>query len=97
VNPSRVMERWLMDWKSRPLTEIDDGYKLPVVGGVPESLIAMGFVLEKLKVSAHPLASQFLTSVERWVEQESLGADGAKEFAEMRATAMRMISGAKSC
>ena len=46
---------------------------------------------------AHPLASQFPTSVERWVEQESLGADGAKEFAEMRATAMRMISGAKSC
>jgi len=46
---------------------------------------------------AHPLASQFLTSVERWIEQESLGADGAKEFAEMRSTAIRMIAGAKSC
>ena len=45
----------------------------------------------------HPLAAKFLTVVERWIEQESLGADGAKEFAEMRGTARRMISSAKSC
>ena len=41
----------------------------------------------------HPLASEFLTSVERWIAQESLGADGANEFAEMRSTAMRLIAG----
>ena len=41
----------------------------------------------------HPLASQFLTSVERWIGQESLGADGAKEFAEMRSMAMRLMAG----
>ncbi len=45
----------------------------------------------------HPLASEFLTTVERCVEQESLGADGPKEFAEMLGAAIRMISGAKSC
>ena len=40
----------------------------------------------------HPLASEFLTSVERWIDQESLGADCANEFAEMRSLAMRLIA-----
>jgi len=39
----------------------------------------------------HPLASPFLTSVERWIQQESLGADAAEEFAKMRSSAIRMI------
>ena len=41
----------------------------------------------------HPLASAFLTSVERWIGEESVGAGGAKEFAEMRSMAIRMIAG----
>lgn len=41
----------------------------------------------------HPLASEFLTAVERWIVLESIGDDGAKEFAEMRSLAMRMIAG----
>ena len=44
----------------------------------------------------HPLASQFLTAVERWIGQESLGADGASEFAEMRSMAMRLMAGQAS-
>jgi ATP-dependent protease Clp ATPase subunit len=40
----------------------------------------------------HPLASRLLAAVERWIVQESLGgADAAKEFAEMRSTAIRLI------
>ncbi len=41
----------------------------------------------------HPLASEFLTTVERWVVLESIGDDGAKEIAEMRRLAARMIAG----
>src|SRR5438105_4769337 len=32
----------------------------------------------------HPLASRLLTTVERWIRQESLGADSSEEFAAMR-------------
>ncbi len=48
VNPSSVMDKWLMVWKSRPLTEMDEGYKLPVDGGAPESLMVIVLVLEKV-------------------------------------------------
>ncbi len=41
----------------------------------------------------HPLASEFLTSVERWIGEESMGAGGANEFAEMRSLAIRLIAG----
>ena len=41
----------------------------------------------------HPLASAFLTAVERWIGEETVGAGGAKEFAEMRSMALRMIAG----
>jgi hypothetical protein len=41
----------------------------------------------------HPLASEFLTSVERWIGQESMGTGGAQEFAEMRSMAIRLIAG----
>ena len=41
----------------------------------------------------HPLAPEFLTTAERWVVLESIGDDGAKELAEMRSLAMRMIAG----
>ena len=41
----------------------------------------------------HPLASVFLTAVERWIGEESVGAGGAKEFAEMRSMAIAMIAG----
>lgn len=40
----------------------------------------------------HPLASQLLGSVERWIQQESLGADAAKEISEMRKIASRMMA-----
>ena len=40
----------------------------------------------------HPLASGFLTAVERWIGEESVGADGAKKFAEMRSMAIRLIA-----
>jgi hypothetical protein len=54
VKPCSVTVIWLMDCPSKPLTEIVDGYKAATVGGVPESLIAIAFVFEKLNVSAHP-------------------------------------------
>jgi hypothetical protein len=41
----------------------------------------------------HPLASEFLTAVERWIGEESVGAGGAKEFAEMRSMAISMMAG----
>jgi ATP-dependent Clp protease ATP-binding subunit ClpX len=43
----------------------------------------------------HPLVSQFLDAVERWIGQESLGMDAAEEFAEMRRKATRMIASSK--
>jgi hypothetical protein len=39
----------------------------------------------------HPLASQFLTSVEHWIRRESLGGDASVERAEMRDLAIRMM------
>ena len=39
---------------------------------------------------SHPLASQFMTAVEDWLREESLGA-GAEEFAAMRNLALRMV------
>jgi hypothetical protein len=54
VNPDSVTVRWLMDCPSKPVTEIVDGYKSAVVGGVPESLIVIAFVFAKLKVWAQP-------------------------------------------
>jgi len=43
----------------------------------------------------HPLASRLLAAVERWIVLESMGADGVREFAEMRSTAIRMIQQSK--
>jgi len=54
VNPYNVTDTWLIDWPSKPVTEMVDGYKAAVVGGVPESLIAIAFVFAKLTVCAHP-------------------------------------------
>src|SRR5215469_8967332 len=34
----------------------------------------------------HPLTPQLLSAVERWLREESLGANAAEEFAEVRAT-----------
>lgn len=39
----------------------------------------------------HPLASDFLASVENWIRQESLGEDAAEELAEMRRLASFML------
>ena len=41
----------------------------------------------------HPLASAFLTTVERWIGEETVGGGGAKEFAEMRSMAIAMMTG----
>ena len=39
----------------------------------------------------HPLASRLLTAVELWIVHDSLGADAAGEFAEMRSAAILLI------
>jgi hypothetical protein len=41
---------------------------------------------------AHPLASSLFTVMERWIRCESLGGDAAREFAELRSIAARMVS-----
>jgi len=46
---------------------------------------------EPHRLLSHPLASQFMATVEQWVRQDSLGSDALQEFAEMRNTAIRMI------
>ena len=40
---------------------------------------------------SHPLVSQLLAAVERWLRQESLGIDSAEEFAEVRDIAVRLM------
>jgi hypothetical protein len=45
----------------------------------------------------HPLTPQLLTAIERWIRQESLGADASEAFAEVRATAIRLtLAGARN-
>jgi hypothetical protein len=39
----------------------------------------------------HPLTPQLLAAIELWMRQESLGVDAAEEFAEVRATAVRLM------
>lgn len=41
---------------------------------------------------SHPLASELLSKVERWIRQESLGADAAEDLAEVRSVARRMVA-----
>jgi len=48
LKPESVIVRWLMFCPSNPVTEIVDGYKSATVGGLPESLIEIAFVFEKL-------------------------------------------------
>ena len=40
---------------------------------------------------SHPKTPQLLAAIECWIRQESLGADASKEFAEVRATAIRWM------
>jgi len=39
----------------------------------------------------HPLMSEFLAAAEIWIKQESLGFHAIKEFAKVRATAIRLM------
>jgi hypothetical protein len=39
----------------------------------------------------HPITPELLAAIERWIRQESLGADASEEFAEVRATAIRLM------
>jgi ATP-dependent protease Clp ATPase subunit len=39
----------------------------------------------------HAKTPQLLDALERWIRQESLGADASKELAEVRAIAMRLM------
>jgi hypothetical protein len=41
------------------------------------------------------LAPELLTSVERWIKQESRGADAGNELAEMRSIAIRLFAADK--
>jgi hypothetical protein len=52
--------------------------------GIPQDLYVSDLYV-------HPLTPQLLAAVERWIGQESLGADAAQEFAELRATATRWM------
>ena len=40
-----------------------------------------------------PLTPELLSAIDRWIKEESLGADAAKVFAEVRAIAIRWIAG----
>jgi len=46
---------------------------------------------QKHPLLGHPLASDLLAAIERWIQQESLGGDGAGEIAEVRNIAARMM------
>jgi hypothetical protein len=63
----------------------DDRPQPETIGSDPQA--------ERNPLLDHPLASEFLTAVERWTVLESIGDDGANEFAAMRSLAMRMIAG----
>ena len=41
---------------------------------------------------SHPLASRLLSSVERWIKRESLGADAAEDIAEVRTVASQIMA-----
>ncbi|MGA7414355.1 MAG: ClpX C4-type zinc finger protein [Bryobacteraceae bacterium] len=56
-----------------------DEIEAKALGNLPHELLA------------HPLASEFLASLENWIRQESLGGDAAEELAEMRRLATRMM------
>jgi hypothetical protein len=40
----------------------------------------------------HPLTPQLLAAIERWIRHEALSADAAEEFAEVRDTAIQLIT-----
>ncbi len=40
----------------------------------------------------HPLASDLMEAIERWIREESVGGDSPTALAEMRAIATRMLS-----
>jgi ATP-dependent protease Clp ATPase subunit len=42
---------------------------------------------------AHPLASELMDAIERWIHEESLGNDGANAVAAVRTIASRMVRG----
>jgi hypothetical protein len=56
----------------------------PLGFGIPQAL-------DESHLLDHPLTPELLSAVERWIRQESLGADAAEEFAEVRATATRWM------
>jgi ATP-dependent protease Clp ATPase subunit len=67
---------------------LEDDRDPPKVG-VPQDLYVSDVYVSDLLV--HPLTPQLLAAVERWIMQESLGADAAEEFADLRATATRWM------
>jgi len=50
LRPSKVRDTWVMVWKSSPLTEIEEGYRLPTEGGAPVSLMTMALGFENVNV-----------------------------------------------
>lgn len=60
------------------------------------SHVGIPIALQDIYLRGHPETPQLLAAVERWIRQESSGADAAEEFADLRATATRwMQSGAR--
>jgi len=53
--------------------------------GIPQALDESNPLLD------HPLTPQLLAAVEHWIRHESLGADAAQEFAQVRAIAARWM------
>jgi ATP-dependent protease Clp ATPase subunit len=64
---------------------LEDDRKTPEAGGLADDSDEPWALLDR------PLTPQLLAAVERWITAESLGADTASEFAEVRATAVRWM------
>jgi hypothetical protein len=41
---------------------------------------------------SHPEASRLVTLLEKWIREDAVGADATDAFAEMRRTAIRMLT-----
>ena len=59
--------------------------------GVPEVGVLKAETDESHALLNHPLTPQLLAAIEPWIREESLGADAAEAFAQVRAAAIRWM------
>jgi hypothetical protein len=64
--------------------------KMPKLA-VPEVGVLTAETDESHALLNHPLTPQLLAAIERWIREESLGADAAEAFAQVRAAAIRWM------